>query len=76
MPIKSLIKETISLQGFRIDSVDRFSFGIIKRSKREFYQLINQFLYHLQRQFKSIHLFDYKWPFKKFEWRLNMIPNV
>ena len=28
MPIKSLIKETISLQGFRIDSVDRFSFGI------------------------------------------------
>ena len=28
MPIKSLIRETISLQGFRIDSVDRFSFGI------------------------------------------------
>jgi len=28
MPIKSLITETISLQGFRIDSVDRFSFGI------------------------------------------------
>lgn len=28
MPVKSLIRETISLQGFRIDSVDRFSFGI------------------------------------------------
>ena len=28
MPIKSLIRETISLQGFRIDSVDIFSFGI------------------------------------------------
>jgi transposase len=28
MPIKSLIRETIPLQGFRIDSVDRFSFGI------------------------------------------------
>jgi transposase len=28
MPIKSLIRETISLQGFRIESVDRFSFGI------------------------------------------------
>ena len=28
MPIKSLIRETISLQGFRIDSGDRFSFGI------------------------------------------------
>ena len=28
MPIKSLIKETIPLQGFRIDSIDRFSFGI------------------------------------------------
>ena len=28
MPIKSLIRDTISLQGFSIDSVDRFSFGI------------------------------------------------
>lgn len=28
MPIKSLIRETITLQGFRIESVDRFSFGI------------------------------------------------
>jgi transposase len=28
MPIKSLIRETISLQGFRIGSVDRFPFGI------------------------------------------------
>ena len=28
MPIKSLIKETISLQGFRVDSIDRYSFGI------------------------------------------------
>ena len=28
MPIKSLIRETIPLQGFRIDSIDRFSFGI------------------------------------------------
>jgi transposase len=28
MPIKSLIRETISLQGFRVESVDRFSFGI------------------------------------------------
>lgn len=28
MLIKSLIRETISLQGFRIESVDRFSFGI------------------------------------------------
>ena len=28
MPIKSLIKETLSLQGFRVDSIDRYSFGI------------------------------------------------
>ena len=28
MPIKSIIRETISLQGFRIESVDQFSFGI------------------------------------------------
>jgi len=28
MPIKSLIRETISLQGFRVESVDKFSFGI------------------------------------------------
>ena len=28
MPIKSLIKETLFLQGFRIDSIDRFSFGL------------------------------------------------
>ena len=28
MPIRSLIKETISLQGFRVDSIDRYSFGI------------------------------------------------
>jgi len=28
MPIKSLIRETISLQGFRIESIDRYSFGI------------------------------------------------
>jgi len=28
MPIKSLIKETLSLQGFRVDSIDRFSFGL------------------------------------------------
>jgi len=28
MPIKSLIRETISLQGFRIDSVDKYSFVI------------------------------------------------
>jgi hypothetical protein len=28
MPIKLLIRETIPLQGFRVDSVDRFSFGI------------------------------------------------
>jgi len=28
MPIKSLIRETISLQGFRIDSVDRYSFVV------------------------------------------------
>jgi len=28
MPIKSLIKETIPLQGFRVDSIDRYSFGI------------------------------------------------
>ena len=28
MPIKSLIRETIPLQGFRIDSIDKFSFGI------------------------------------------------
>ena len=28
MPIKSLIRETIPLQSFRIDSIDKFSFGI------------------------------------------------
>ena len=28
MLIETLIKETISLQGFRIDSIDRYSFGI------------------------------------------------
>jgi hypothetical protein len=28
MPIKSLIRETVSLQGFRVESIDRFSFGI------------------------------------------------
>ena len=28
MPIKSLIKETLSLQGFRVDSIDRYSFGL------------------------------------------------
>ena len=28
MPIKSLIKETLSLQDFRVDSIDRFSFGL------------------------------------------------
>jgi hypothetical protein len=28
MPIRSLIKETISLQGFRVDSIERCSFGI------------------------------------------------
>ena len=28
MPIRSLIKETLSLQGFRVDSIDRYSFGI------------------------------------------------
>ncbi len=28
MPIKSLIKETLFLQGFRVDSIDRYSFGL------------------------------------------------
>ena len=28
MPIRSLIKETLSLQGFRGDSIDRHSFGL------------------------------------------------
>jgi transposase len=28
MPIRSLIKETLSLQGFRVEAIDRYAFGI------------------------------------------------